>query len=326
MGIRPDVESSQQEPREEAQSAQQPALVARMLALQRTVGNAAVAAHMLGSATNALARQPTADETTEPPAGADVVPDAINPDDRAWRNAVERLKTITRIIMQALGRDDIETIRGISPNLMTTRYQLKDAALALPETDIRRARYEEQADHLYNAAYRLFDLANPSHNALSLWIDVGNAAAVLHGPVNEDTQVDFKDQLYREAVWEVNKVHRELNMIVHDRPIDKAKLTVQHQGLSLAIARLDTAVATLPADDPRKLARHEANESLSSAQYRIVQLLSEIVAANDIWDMLRISCDHIDPGADPLPPNPYDVIMGALPPEAFQAAEESAPG
>ena len=316
----PDSEHPHEERRDEAPAAPQPAPVARMLALQRTVGNAAVAAQLLGSVGNKLSRQPTADETTE----GDVVPNAINPDDRAWSNAVERLKTITRVIMRAVGRNDIRTILLQAHNVSSTRYQLKAAAEAFPSTDIRRARYEEQSDHLYNTDRRLSALADPADNGLSLWIDVGRAAGILQKEVKQDTHLEFKDQLYREAVWEVNKCERELNMVVHDRPMDKTKLTAQHQQLTLAISRLDFAVASLPATDPRKLARQEANDLLSSAQYRFIQLLSETVAAADIWDMLRIACDHIDP-TDDLPPNPYDEIIFGIPDEAKQEAADGAP-
>ena len=316
----PDSEHPHEERRDEAPAAPEPAPVARMLALQRTVGNAAVAAQMLGSAANKLARQPTTDEASE----GDVVPDAINPDDRAWSNAVERLKTITRVIMKAVGRNDIKTILLQARNVSSTRYQLKAAAEAFPSSDIRRARYEEQSDHLYNTEMRLSALADPVDNGLSLWLEVGHAAGILQKQVKQDTFLDFKDQMYREAVWEVNKCERGLNDVVHDRPMDKTKLTVQHQQLTLAISRVDFAVSSLPASDPRRLARQEANDRLSSAQYRFIQLLSESVAAADIWDMLRIACDHIDP-TDDLPPNPYDELVFGIPAEAKQEAADSAP-
>jgi hypothetical protein len=306
----PDPDSPRGGRREEEQTAPQPAAVAAVLALQRSVGNAAVAAHV-------LSRQ-------EEGADGDVVPNAINPDERAWRNAVERLKTIARIMMQAVMRNDIELIKSMWQNFSGCRHQLKDAAVAFPESDIRRARYEEQADLLYNADMRLMSLAIPSHNMISLWADLRNAAGIVGGPVNNDTNVDFKDELYRNAAWEVAKCEREFNMIRGERPLQRDKVSEQHQQLSLAVSNLDIAVAGLQADDPRKKARQEAEPALGSAQYRFVQLLSPSVSAADIWNSLRIAADHIDPEADPIPPNPYDEVMAEVPDEAVAAASEEA--
>ena len=114
-------------------------------------------------------------------------------------------------------------------------------------------------------------------------------------------------------------------MIRDARPIDRDKVSEQHQGLSLAISSLDIAVAGLKADDPRKKARQDAGPVLGSAQYRFVQVLSPSVSAADIWNTLRIAADHIDPEAEPIPPNPYDEVMAGVPDEAVQAASEAAP-
>ena len=62
-GVEPD--SPHGERREEEQATLQPASVAAVLALQRGVGNAAVAAHVL---------------SRQEEAGGDVVPNAINPE------------------------------------------------------------------------------------------------------------------------------------------------------------------------------------------------------------------------------------------------------
>jgi hypothetical protein len=64
---------------------------------------------------------------------------------------------------------------------------------------------------------------------------------------------------------------------------------------------------------------------LASAQYRFVQLITPSVSAADIWNTLRIAADHIDPEADPIPPNPYDEVMAEVPDEAVEAASEGAP-
>jgi hypothetical protein len=61
------------------------------------------------------------------------------------------------------------------------------------------------------------------------------------------------------------------------------------------------------------------NKRKLTAQYRFVQLLSETVAAADIWDLLRIACDQIDP-RDDLPPNPYDEVVAGIPDEAKEEA------
>lgn len=292
------------------QASPQPAAIAAVLALQRSIGNAAVAAHV-------LSRQEEGED-------GDVVPNAINPDERAWRNAVERLKTIVRIMTQAMIRNDIELIKSMHDNVTGCRHQLKDAARAFPETDIRRARFEEQDNLLYNADMRLLALAIPHYNTIELWADLRIAAGIVGKPVNNDTYVDFKDELYRNAAWEVAACEREFNMVRDLRPMQRDKISDQHQRLSLAIANLDVAVSGLEADDPRKKARQEAEPVLGRAQYRFVQLLSPSVSAADIWNSLRIAAEHIDPEAEPVPPNPYDEVMADVPDEAVEAASEEA--
>ena len=114
----------------------------------------------------------------------------------------------------------------------------------------------------------------------------------------------------------------ELNEVVHDRPMDEKRLTASHRRLSTKISKLDLVVRGLEPGDPRKIARQKAEEPLSSAQYRFVQLLSASVSAADVWDMLRIASEHIEPAADRIPPNPYDDIVAEMPAEAVQAAED----
>ena len=78
------------------------------------------------------------------------------------------------------------------------------------------------------------------------------------------------------------------------------------------------------ADDPRKQARQEAEPVFASAQHRYVLLLSPSVAAADIWNKLRIAAEHIDPEAEPVPPNPYDEVLAEVPDEAVETASEEA--
>ena len=226
---------------------------------------------------------------------------------------------------QAMLRNDIELIKSMQENFSVCRQQLNDTAKAFPETDVRRARYEEQSDLLYRADMRLLSLSVPSYNMIELWADLRNAAGVLGRAANNDPHVDIKDELYRDAAWDVAGCEREFNMFRGERPIDREKVGEQQRQLSLAVANLDIAVAGLQADDPRKQARQEAAPVLASAQYRFVQVLSPSASAADIWNMLRIAADHIDPEAAPIPPNPYDEVMAAVPDEAVQAASEEAP-
>jgi len=55
-----------------------------------------------------------------------------------------------------------------------------------------------------------------------------------------------------------------------------------------------------------------------------VQLLSPSASAADIWNSLRIASEHIDPEAEPVPPNPYDEVLAEVPDEAGEAAAEEA--